>query len=141
MKYKKPAIQSKYKPEYGPMLVEHLARGLSYESFAGEINVTRDCLYKWEKRHPDFIHYKNLGREKMLKFYEQMGIALATGKLQGNVTAWIFLCKNKIGYTDKTEITGNVDKPLQLKYSLDRDPDSVKPNPRTDMDEQSGEEN
>jgi hypothetical protein len=123
------------------MLVEHMSRGLSYESFSADIDVTRDCLYKWEKKYPQFLYAKKKGQEKMTKLLEGIGLSLATGKLQGNVAAWIFLCKNKIGYTDKTEITGNADKPIQLKYSLDQDPDLIKPQASAGDDDQSGEEN
>jgi hypothetical protein len=130
---KKKGRPLKYKQEFCDLLIEHLSRGLSYESFAADLDVTRDCLYKWEKQYPDFLYAKKVGQEKMTKFYEQMGIALMTGKLKGNVTAWIFLCKNKIGYADKTEITGNTDKPLTLKYALDDSP--VTPNTDDSADE------
>lgn len=132
---------TKYKPEYCQMLIDHMSKGLSYESFAADLDLTRECLYKWEKRYPDFLHAKKKGQAKLTKLLENMGMSLAAGKLQGNVTAWIFLCKNKIGYADKTEVSGNSDKPLQLKYALDVEPDSLKPSSSTDDDkDQSGEE-
>lgn len=101
----------KYKKEYCKMLEDHMAQGLSYESFAGLIGVTRDCLYKWEKRHPTFLYSKKIGQPKQLLMLEKIGMAGMTGKLPGfNTSSWIFTMKNKAGWADKleTESNGNI---------------------------------
>jgi hypothetical protein len=48
------------------MLIEHMTKGLSFESFSAVINVNRDTLYNWEKSHEMFFDAKKIGREKML---------------------------------------------------------------------------
>ena len=102
-KYGRPTV---YKEEYCDLLVDHMEQGLSYESFAGLIGVTRDCLYKWEKAHPDFLYNKRVGKEKMTLFFEQMGIDAMTGKIEKfNAPTYIFTLKNKIGWTDKQEVS------------------------------------
>lgn len=108
----------KFKKEYCKMLEEHMTQAYSYESFAAKIGVTRDCLYKWEKSHPNFLYSKKKGKDSELLRMEQIGFQGMTGKLKGfNSTVWIFMMKNKCGWTDKVEqeiavkdISINIDK-------------------------------
>jgi len=95
---------SKYKEEYCEMLIDHMERGLSYESFAAKLRVTRDCLYKWEKMHPNFLYAKKTGKELMLLFFEELGIQAMAGKIKNfpNST-YIFTVKNKCGWKDTIE--------------------------------------
>lgn len=51
---------SKYKPEYIEMVKEHLAQGHSFDSFAGEIGVSRDTVREWCHVHEDFSAAKNI---------------------------------------------------------------------------------
>ena len=96
----------KWKEEYCEMLVEHMTEGYSYESFAGKLGVTRDCLYKWEKRHEAFLYSKNIGFAKMLMFYEKTGIDAMKGLIPNfNATSWVFQMKNKCKWTDRVEST------------------------------------
>lgn len=95
----------KFKEEYCDMLVKHMEQGLSYESFAGLIGVTRDCLYKWEGRHESFLYSKKIGKEKQLLTLERIGLKGITGGLPGfNASSYIFTMKNKCGWSDKQEI-------------------------------------
>ena len=86
---------SKYKPEYCEALIEHMARGLSYEAFAAQCNVCRDTLYEWEKRYPEFFDSKKIGHAKLLKFFEELGFGLMSGDVKGNAAVYIFTMKNK----------------------------------------------
>jgi hypothetical protein len=111
---------SKYKEEYCDMLIDHMAAGLSYESFAGLLGVTRDCLYKWESMHENFLYSKKVGKEKMLLYFERMGLSMAAGKLKGgNAATYIFTMKNKCGWTDKLEQEIVADSPLTINYIKD----------------------
>jgi len=111
---------TKYEKKYCKMLTDHMTKGLSYESFAGLIGVTRDCLYKWEKKHKDFLYSKKIGKEKMLLTLEKMGIAGIAGKIKGfNASTWIFTMKNKAAWTDniQTDITSKGES-IKLNYKL-----------------------
>lgn len=99
---------SKFKEEYCDMLIKHMEQGLSYESFAGLVSVTRDCLYKWEKMHESFFYSKKVGKEKMALFYERLGLSGMVGKIPGfQNSTYIFTVKNKLGWTDKQEVESN----------------------------------
>ena len=87
---------SLYKTDYDERLIEHLNRGLSYESFAGVVGVNRDTLYEWEKRYPTWKEAKALGKMKSLLFWERMGIAGTAGHIKGfNLGGWVINMRNR----------------------------------------------
>lgn len=65
---------SKYKPEYCQLLIEHMAEGLSFESFAALADVDRSTLYEWEEVHKEFSDAKKRGEAKSLLKWEGLGI-------------------------------------------------------------------
>lgn len=87
---------------------EHRAEGYSKESFP-------DCDYRTIESHLE----KNPGlqpekekieqAERRGRFtWEKIGKDLATGKIEGNATSYIFNMKNRYGWKDKHEIDQNV---------------------------------
>lgn len=90
-----------------------MADGLSYESFAATIDVSRDTLYGWEKSHPEFSDSKRAALEKSLLWWEKIGKAamlgndlrLKDGELLSmrnfNASIWIFSMKNRHGWRDR----------------------------------------
>lgn len=109
---------TKYDPKYCDMLIDHMNSGLSYESFAGQLGVNRSTLYQWEKDYPEFSDSKSIGKEKLLLFFEKMGLMAMTGKIKNfNASTYIFSAKNKIGWTDKQEVEQTND----VKISIDID--------------------
>lgn len=93
---------SKFKPEYCALLIDHMKEGLSFESFGAVVKVNRDTLFEWAKVHPEFKQAKEEAYALNLLFYEKIGRAGMTGKLKDwNVTAWIFNMKNRHGWRDR----------------------------------------
>lgn len=93
-----------------------MSNGFSYESFAAKLGVTRDCLYKWEKSHPEFLYSKKVGKEKMLLLFEQIGLDAMMGNIEKfAASTYIFTMKNKCGWKDSVEqeITGGG---IQITY-------------------------
>jgi hypothetical protein len=99
---------TKYKKEYCELLVQHMKKGLSFETFAVRLDVTRSILYDWLKRHPEFVEAKEKGTLASMLAWEQIGIGLATGiHKQGNPAVWIFnmKCRFPKRWMPKKEIT------------------------------------
>lgn len=81
------------------MLIKHMGDGLSIESFAAIVGRSKDTIYEWVKKHPDFADAKKKGEALSLLFWEKAGITGMFGKIKGfNVAAWIFNMKNRHGY-------------------------------------------
>ena len=94
---------SKYKLEYCKALVEHKAKGYSFESFAGLVGTTKQTLYAWVKAHDEFHDAKSEAWAKNLLYWEHLGIRGANGDPNFNSTAWIFNLKNRHQWRDKPE--------------------------------------
>lgn len=103
-----------FKPEYPEKLINHMAQGLSFESFGGVVGVSRETLYAWNKRHKAFADAKKEGEAKSRYLWEKIGIAAMLGieadiggqKVKGsnfNTGMWIFNMKNRFGWRDKNE--------------------------------------
>lgn len=133
-----------YKPAYCAQLVEHMAEGLSIEAFAAVIGVAKKTLYNWTEAHEEFLHAKSVGEARSLLWWEKRGIELVTGigprvllkevektvKLKGGESvpviertygaaagssgSWIFNMKNRFGWRDKLEHSGDPDQPIVL---------------------------
>jgi len=120
----------KFKEEYCDMLIDHMASGLSYETFAAIIRTHRSTLYNWEKQYPQFLDAKKLGKEAAQVFWEKIGLAQAVGDKtygKGNCASWIFNMKNRFNWTDKQELATPEDnrKSFKLAYSVEDEKNTI----------------
>jgi hypothetical protein len=97
---------SKYKKEYCESLVDHMAKGFSFASFAGLVGVCEDTLFEWADAHSEFDEAKSRAFAKCQLFWEQMGSDGAwnfsgEGSKNLNTTYWIFNMKNRFKWRDK----------------------------------------
>lgn len=98
---------TKYKPEYCDLLVEHMGKGYSFESFAGldEVNVDRDTLYSWRDAQPNFYDALRRGRSKqLLKDETTLNLGL-DNTLKVNHTLMSLKMFNCHGWKTKSEVT------------------------------------
>lgn len=98
-----------YEPKFCEMLIEHMAKGLSFESFAGFIGVSKQTLYDWVEKHAEFLDAKNLATSKCRLWWEQTGISglwnqsesesegnsRRTSSKSFNTGVWVFNMKNR----------------------------------------------
>ena len=108
---------SKYKSEYCEMLIDHMAKGLSFESFAGVIGVHFDTLYEWAKVHHAFSESKRQARAKCILFWEEAGIkGMSDQNFKAPVWIYNMKCRFPDQWADKTqtEISGT---PIQINIS------------------------
>lgn len=66
---------TKYKPEYDMKLIQHMAKGMSFQSFGAEVDVSAATLYEWKKANASFNDAYGIGYEKYRSFWERLGIA------------------------------------------------------------------
>lgn len=96
---------SKYKPEYCQRLIDHMASGLSFESFAGLVGTCKDTIYEWANAHSLFSEAKKEGFERNRLFWERAALKGMTAD-KFNATVWIFNMKNRFPreWRDRTEV-------------------------------------
>ena len=109
-----------YEERYCDMLVEHMGRGLSYETFSAKINTHRQTLYDWEDRYDAWLYAKKRGAEASQLMWESIGVAQAVGdkkRGKGSVPTWIFNMKNRFNWADRNETNISSDG---LSIKIDR---------------------
>lgn len=103
--YARPGQPTKYRPEYCEMLIEHMANGLSFETFGYSIGVSRDCVFEWAKTHPEFSDAKALAKDASFAFWEKLGVKGVWNGGKGEPTLnspiYIFTMKNRFGWRDQ----------------------------------------
>lgn len=102
------------------MVVQDMAKGYSFEAFAGLVGVSKETLYQWVKAHPDFADAKRRAFEVSRRFWEDAAVANLLNTSESgfdemgnkvsrskslNSTAWIFNMKNRFGWRDRVEIS------------------------------------
>ena len=108
-----------YEQRFCELLIDHMEKGFSYESFAGLVGVSKQTIYDWEKANPDFLDSKKIGVEKSRLFWEKQGIegiyttevfeqdenGSRSTKKALNSSVWIFNMKNRFmqEWRDKQE--------------------------------------
>jgi hypothetical protein len=100
-----------YKPEYCQMLIDHMASGMSFYTFAAVIKCSPDTCNEWVHVHKDFSAAKIKGKALELEWWENLLRAGAAGKVPGyNAASVIFALKNKMPsmWRDKHEIVSTV---------------------------------
>lgn len=129
-----------YEERFCEMLIDHMAQGFSYESFAGLVGVSKQTIYDWEKANPQFLYAKKIGVEKSRLFWETQGIegiyttetfeqdenGSRSTKKALNSSVWIFNMKNRFKdewrEKQETELSGSVGSVIMPK-PIDEDLD------------------
>lgn len=96
---------TEYKPEYCELLIEHMKRGLSFESFGAVVDCSEQTLYNWREEHPQFFESYKRGVSFSRNFWEELGLVGTTEGKNFNATTWIFNMKNRFKWRDLHDVT------------------------------------
>ena len=113
-----------YREEYCELLIEHMAKGYSFESFAGLVGASKQTIYDWTSANPQFLDSKKIAIEKCRIFWEKQGIegiyttekftqdenGSHSEKKALNSAVWIFNMKNRFKdeWRDKQDTDINI---------------------------------
>ena len=117
----RPGQPTKYRKEYCEQLVDHMARGLSFESFGAKIDCHYDTLYEWVKVHLEFSDARKMGITKALYFFDQIGVAMSDPRVdttKSNTVSWIYQMKcrfNKFGWNPIGQDSNDAGDDFQFK--------------------------
>ncbi len=77
-----------YRPEFCEQVVEYGKAGKSHVWIATELGVSRQTLYTWEEKHPEFLDAMTRAREFCQRWWEDAGqVGLEADKFNGGVWA------------------------------------------------------
>jgi hypothetical protein len=110
-----------YDPKFCEMLIDHMAKGYSFESFGSVTDTCKDTLYEWVKVHPEFSDSRKKALDKNRFWWETQAIENILNKKEMtrdkdgntvlvetsiNAPIWIFNMKNRFKeeWRDKQEI-------------------------------------
>lgn len=124
-----------YEERMGEDLIKHMAKGLSFESYAGILSCTEAELNSLLDRSVHFKRCYEIAMQKSRLFWEQIGIAVTLGlkTFKGadgqpislgsfNASAWQFVMKNRFGWNEE-EISKKSKQEKTIKIKL---PDALK---------------
>lgn len=97
------------------MLIDHLAEGLFYRSFAGVVDVCIDTLYNWEKEHPEFFDAKKRGLEKGHLFWDRFGHDTLTSGNKCDTAMYIHRMGNQFKWKRNDD-----QQPIEVKTEDDK---------------------
>lgn len=105
----KPGAPDKYEPRFCQMLIDHMREGLSIHAFGGVVLVSRQTLYNWLDKYPEFKEAKEIGESLSLLFWEKMGRSGAMTvvdrekgiKRSLNAGVWSMNMKNRFGWRER----------------------------------------
>jgi hypothetical protein len=108
---------TKYRKEFCEKLIDHMASGLSFESFGGEIFCTSEVLYDWLRMFPDFLQAKKTGEILCRNYWEKLGRdeIISNGGKSLNSPIWIFNMKNRFMWTDRQEVVSTQETTINDK--------------------------
>jgi DNA-binding XRE family transcriptional regulator len=106
-----------YKEAYCEEAISYMGLGYSLTAFAGEIGVSRETVYEWERSIPEFSDAIKKARAKRVWALEKK---LLTAAASSEVTTAIFSLKNACPseWRDKIEIDQTVtQKPAEVDWT------------------------
>ena len=82
-----------YEDTYPERVELHLSQGFTLASWAGDVGVSRETVYNWSEKYPEFLDAIKVGRSKGMLVWERR-LADQALKGEGNTAAIIFAMKN-----------------------------------------------
>jgi len=95
-----------YDESYCTKALEVLSNGESLVAVAAELGVSRQTVYEWKDKHPEFNEAIKLGLARSQRYWEQMGHDGTTGANKDfAATPWVFTMKSRFrdDYAEKKE--------------------------------------
>lgn len=116
---------SKYKAEFCESVIEWGRQGKSRTWMAAKLEISRECIYEWERQHPDFSDALKRAKALEQMWWEDAGQDGMTGeKFNTGVWARSMGCRFPDDWREKVAHVGGDrgrDEPIQQEISLTAD--------------------
>lgn len=110
---------SEYKPEYCELVIEHMSKGYSFESFAGLLKASTATIYRWRDSQEDFrnaverafaacrLFWEGQGVEGLWSSSERSPDGTSRSKAM-NAAVWKFNMQNRFKWHDNVKVEADV---------------------------------
>ena len=106
-----------YDPKYPELLVNHMAKGMSFNSFGGVIRVPYEAVRHWLEIHPEFKEAHNVGMQAALATFEQTATDKSNGRLSeddaklvdSNLLRFMMTSRFRDIYAERREVHAKVE--------------------------------
>ena len=107
----------KYNEQLSEQIINFMSEGKSLTAFAASINVCKDTIYEWTKKHPEFSDALGIAKTKCEAFWEQKGMEglFIEKDKRLNTSLWTFYMKCRFGWKEETVDGGHT--VITLNYS------------------------
>ncbi len=106
---------TKYHKGAGEKVLEGARLGKTIEMIADEMDVHKDTLYEWAKKHPEFSDAMKRARQAQQVVMQKIGLSGITGKTKGfGQAAWIFWMKAQFGWRENDPIENDPVEELEF---------------------------
>jgi len=90
-----------------------MSEGASKTEIAAELDICWDTLAEWQKHNAEFSEAIKRGQKLSQAWWERQGRTNLQNK-EFNYTGWYMNMKNRHGWKDKHELSGDSNSPLQI---------------------------
>lgn len=110
---------TKYNPAFCDIVTKMMSKGHSKLSVAGKLGISRDTLYEWCRKYPEFSDTIKVGEMMSIHYWEDIGIKATMGKVKGfRPSIWIFTMKARFGWRDNSPVKNIEDEVDKIEREL-----------------------
>jgi hypothetical protein len=109
-----------FRPEFCEKVVEFCAWGYSLTAFAGEIGVSRDCLTKWGRAHPEFLLALQVAKAAAARWHEDHGRRIAANGGAPGQASMVMFCLRNFAPDDFGENRASGDNSTNVNVTFNR---------------------
>lgn len=80
-----------YREEYCQQLIKHMTEGGDFQGFAGLVGVSKQTLYDWLDKHPNFVDAKKKGTMRSYVWWEKVGREYIVSKEGKSVNTGLYM--------------------------------------------------
>lgn len=109
-----------YDEKYCEQVIDFMAGGFSFEAFAGKIGVSKQTLYDWAAKYPQFLDAKKIAFDKSRLWWESQAIEGVFNENGRTFNSANFIynmkCRFRDEWTDRTQVEST-----NVNYNLNKD--------------------
>ena len=112
---------TKYKPQMCETILELMKEGASLDEVRGELDISKDTLYRWKEDYEDFSDSIKRGIRMSQAWWEKQG-RISLRDRDFNYTGWYMNMKNRFKWSDKKEFNNEGSITVMVDTGISRSP-------------------